>query len=107
MHTLRIGRVKICQLTDEEARRVDMLEQLEPCDLLSIQEVAGRLDISVRTVYKYIKEERIKAVKIGRMWRIPVAVYLDFVYGKANEQLRKNMAAINKLEEQLDLIHRN
>ena len=83
-----------------------MLEHLEPCDLMSIQEVAGRLDISVRTVYKYVKEEQIKAVRIGRMWRIPVAAYLDFVYGKANEQLRKNMAIINKLEEKLDLIHR-
>jgi len=107
LYTLWIGGTKICQLTDEEERRVDMLKHLEPCDLMSIQEVAGRLDISVRTVYKYIKEEQIKAVRIGRMWRIPVAAYLDFVYGKADEQLKKNMAAINKLEEQLGLIHRD
>lgn len=35
------------------------------------QEVAEKLKLNIRTVYKWIKEGRIKAVKIGDLWRIP------------------------------------
>lgn len=81
-----------------------MLKQLEPCDLMSIQEVAGRLDISVRTVYKYIKENRIEAVRIGRMWRIPVAAYLAFIYGSAAEKMEKTIADV---EDKMLFIRKN
>ena len=104
MHRLWIGKYKIFQLTDNEHRRIDMLERLEPCDLLSVQEVAGRLDITERTVYKYIKDERIQAVKIGGMWRVSVAAYMAFVYGKSAEGMKKAMALIKDVSEQMDLI---
>ena len=81
-----------------------MLKSLEPCDLMSIQEVAGRLDISERTIYKYVKEERIKAVRIGRKWRIPVAAYMAFVYGNAAEDLKKTIALLNDVDEKMDFL---
>ena len=84
-----------------------MLKSLEPCDLMSIQEVAGRLDISERTIYKYVKEERIKAVKIGRKWRIPVAAYLAFVYGNAAEDMKKTIAFLNDVDEEMNILRRN
>ncbi len=34
------------------------------------QEVAGKLKIDIRTVYRWIREGRLKAVKIGHFWRI-------------------------------------
>jgi excisionase family DNA binding protein len=34
------------------------------------KEVSEKLKLNIRTIYKWIKEERIKAVKLGDVWRI-------------------------------------
>lgn len=34
------------------------------------QEVADKLKLNVRTLYKWIREDKLKAVKIGDVWRI-------------------------------------
>lgn len=34
------------------------------------QEVADKLKLNVRTLYKWIRENKLKAVKIGDVWRI-------------------------------------
>lgn len=36
----------------------------------SPKEVSEKLKLNIRTIYKWIKEERIKAVKLGDVWRI-------------------------------------
>lgn len=38
--------------------------------LLSPEEVAKRLAISPKTVREYLREGRIKAMKVGRLWRV-------------------------------------
>lgn len=34
------------------------------------QEIADALKLNVRTIYKWIREEKITAVKLGDVWRI-------------------------------------
>ncbi len=34
------------------------------------QEVANKLKLNVRTLYKWIREGKLKAVKVGDVWRI-------------------------------------
>jgi excisionase family DNA binding protein len=34
------------------------------------QEIAERLKIDIRTLYRWIREGRLKAVKIGHFWRV-------------------------------------
>jgi len=34
------------------------------------QEVADKLKLNVRTLYKWIRENKLKAVKLGDVWRI-------------------------------------
>ncbi len=34
------------------------------------KEVSEKLKLNVRTVYKWIREEKLKAVKLGDVWRI-------------------------------------
>ena len=41
--------------------------------LLRVTEVAERLDVSVKTVYRLIRQRRLEAVRVGRVWRVPVA----------------------------------
>ena len=34
------------------------------------KEVSEKLKLNIRTVYKWIREEKLKAVKLGDVWRI-------------------------------------
>jgi excisionase family DNA binding protein len=42
----------------------------ESQDLLSIFEIAKRLDLHVKTVRNYVREGRLKAVRIGKQYRV-------------------------------------
>jgi len=53
---------------------------MENLKLYTIKEVAKILDISTRTVSSYIKDGKIKAMKIGGKWKIKesdLKEYLD------------------------------
>jgi acetyl-CoA synthetase len=34
------------------------------------KEVSEKLKLNIRTIYKWIREERIRAIKLGDVWRI-------------------------------------
>lgn len=36
----------------------------------TIEQVAEKLSVTRRTVYSYVKEGKLKAVKIGKYWRV-------------------------------------
>lgn len=36
----------------------------------TVEEVAEKLSVSIRTVYNYIKSGNLKAAKIGKYWRV-------------------------------------
>ena len=40
-------------------------------DFYTPQEVANKLKVDVRTVYRWIRENRLKAAKVVTLWRIP------------------------------------
>jgi excisionase family DNA binding protein len=42
-----------------------------PADLLSVEQVAERLGLHVRTVRRYVREGRLHAVRIGKQYRVP------------------------------------
>lgn len=50
---------------------------------LTVEDVMKRLDIGERTAYRYVKEGKIKAVKIGG-WRIEEKDLQDFIKRSAN-----------------------
>ena len=45
----------------------------------TIEEVVNILKISRRTIYNYIKAKQLKAVKIGRAWRVSEKALNDFL----------------------------
>ncbi|MBF7083239.1 helix-turn-helix domain-containing protein [Desulfallas sp. Bu1-1] len=45
------------------------------------QEVVGKLKLNVRTLYKWIREGKLKAVKVGDVWRIPESALREFIEG--------------------------
>lgn len=46
------------------------------------QQVAEKLQINIRTVYKWIREGKLKAVKVGDLWRISETELIRFVEEK-------------------------
>jgi len=54
--------------------------------MLSINQVAERLGVSIRTVYKYVRDGRLKAVKLGPLkqdtWRIREEDFEEFIRPK-------------------------
>lgn len=46
---------------------------------LTVHEVASLLRLSVLTIYKYIKEEKLEAVEFGGHYRIPQASLDTFI----------------------------
>jgi len=52
---------------------------------LTIKEVAEKLQIGERSVYRYIESKKLKAVKIG-FWRIEKKSLEDFIKRSSNMQ---------------------
>ncbi len=49
-------------------------------DLISIDELCEVLSIGKNTAYQLLKEQKIKAFRIGRIWKIPRQSVIDFIY---------------------------
>jgi len=53
-------------------RREALKQYLEEFDrFYTLNEVAKTLRVSLRTIYRYIKSGKLKAVKINGRWRVP------------------------------------
>ena len=51
----------------------------KPIRVYTLDEVAEVLKITRRTLYTYVKEGKLKAVKIGREWRVSEDALQDFL----------------------------
>ena len=57
-------------------------EMIENLKMYTIEETAEILGVSKRTMMTYLKQKRIRAVKIGRRWKFTEQNIVDFVSGK-------------------------
>ena len=48
-------------------------------DFYTAQELADNLQVNIMTIYRYIKEKRLKAYKIGKEFRIDRAEFEAFL----------------------------
>lgn len=46
---------------------------------LTVQQVARMLQLNPKRVYEAIQQRRIRAVQIGRQWRVPTQALLDWL----------------------------
>lgn len=51
----------------------------------TIQEISDLLKVTIRTLYTYIKNGRLKANKIGGKWIVTEQDLKDFIEGKTNK----------------------
>ena len=52
------------------------------------EEVAETLQVTLRTVYNYIRDGRLKAVKLGKYWRVTEKQLEDFLAAATNEEVK-------------------
>lgn len=57
-------------------------------ELLSIEETAEYLGVSVTTVRRMVRDGRIRAARIGRQWRIPRQAVEELVRGKLDGHMQ-------------------
>ena len=55
------------------------LEKENRMETYTLEEVSNILKITRRTIYNYIKNGDLKAVKIGKYWRVSEANLQDFI----------------------------
>jgi excisionase family DNA binding protein len=64
-------------------------EELE--QLLLPVEVARILRVTVRTVERYCKQGKLRAVKVGRLWRIPRSSLEEFLKTEAADKAKRRL----------------
>lgn len=48
-------------------------------DLLFVRQVAEALDTNPSAIYRWIREKRLTAIRIGRFYRIPKSKLIEFL----------------------------
>jgi excisionase family DNA binding protein len=61
--------------------------------LLTVQEVADRMKVTPRTVGDWIRHDKLRAIKVGRDWRVSVKDLETFANAHANIPNRTGGAA--------------
>ena len=64
-----------------EATRVGPPEDEAVYEAMTVQEVADRLRVDENTVYRLLDRGSLGGVKVGRVWRVPVAALEEFIQG--------------------------
>jgi len=52
---------------------------IEAGKLLTIRQVMSRLQVADETIYRYIKAGKLRAVRVGGLWRIPEEALAEFL----------------------------
>jgi excisionase family DNA binding protein len=55
------------------------MKEIEGIKFFTIQEVASKLDITSQTIRKYIKQDKLKAQKIGRAFLVSEKSLFEFL----------------------------
>ena len=55
----------------------------EPAELITFEELCSILSIGRNTAYKLLKENEIKAFRIGRFWKIPKIAVEEFILAQS------------------------
>jgi excisionase family DNA binding protein len=57
-------------------------------DLLTLEEVATRLRVKVKTVRAWLQRGRLRGIKAGRLWRVPTDALEAFVKESTEHPMR-------------------
>jgi excisionase family DNA binding protein len=71
--------------------------------LLSVDQVAATLSVHVRTVRRYIRDGRLRATRIGKLYRIPAAELAAFT-GRSPDPIRTTRHCEASTVVQIDAI---
>ncbi len=56
----------------------------ETTDLITIEDMCSILLIGRNTAYRLLKSKKIKAFRIGKVWKIPMSAIDEFILSESN-----------------------
>lgn len=64
--------------------------------VLTVDEVADRLSVKPKTVYEMLKKGQLRGVRAGRLWRVPLIAFEDYLKGRGEALSNEDMAAVRE-----------
>ena len=58
----------------------------EITEIITAEGLAEFLNVGINTVYDLLNEGKIKAFKIGRIWKIPLSSVMEYIYKSSHKQ---------------------
>ena len=55
----------------------------EMTEIMTAEGLAEFLNVGINTAYNLLNEGKIKAFKIGRVWKIPLSSVMDYIYNSS------------------------
>lgn len=55
----------------------------------SPQQISDKFNVKPRTVYAWIRQGRLKAIKLGDLWRIPQSALEEFIEASSKGKTQK------------------
>lgn len=56
----------------------------EPAELITLEELCSILSIGRNAAYRLLKENKIKAFRIGKVWKIPKMAVDEFILAQSH-----------------------
>ena len=60
--------------------------EYETTEIMTAEGLAEFLNVGINTVYDLLNGGKIKAFKIGRIWKIPLSSVMEYVYKSSHKQ---------------------
>ena len=57
--------------------------------LYTPEQIAQLLQVNVVTVHRWLRDGKLKSVKIGRLWRVSARNLEEFIHSKTRKELNK------------------
>ena len=54
-------------------------------DVMKVAEVARRLGVNIKTVYRMLELGQLRGVRAGRLWLVPTSAFQDYLEGRDGE----------------------
>jgi excisionase family DNA binding protein len=63
---------------------------MDKLEFLTPSQIAERLQIVERTVYRWLDAGELKGIKLGRVWRVRIQDFEDFLRARENSKDKTN-----------------
>jgi len=76
-----IGKV-VLSVVEKCLKNINQMETINTDQLMNVDEVSEKLKLGKQTIYKLIKEQEIKSIKIGKQFYVSIGDFNKYIESK-------------------------